>query len=226
MIAAILAALLAISALVFWLMTSVATSESRGAELAQRNREAALLREKLHEQAMHDKLTGLYNRHYVDEWFGLELRRAQRHGRPIAAVMLDIDDFKRFNDGFGHEAGDLVLREVAGALGRSTRGSDVASRYGGEEFLVLLPDCPFNAGLRKAEQMRKEVAKLELQYDSRPLGPVSVSLGVAAFPDHAKESAELLRHADEALYLAKQAGRNRVVAYSTDPRKASTREGV
>jgi diguanylate cyclase (GGDEF)-like protein len=225
-IAAILAALLAISALVFWLMTSVATSESRGAELAQRNREAALLREKLHEQAMHDKLTGLYNRHYVDEWFGLELRRAQRHGRPIAAVMLDIDDFKRFNDGFGHEAGDLVLREVAGALGRSTRGSDVASRYGGEEFLVLLPDCPFNAGLRKAEQMRKEVAKLELQYDSRPLGPVSVSLGVAAFPDHAKESAELLRHADEALYLAKQAGRNRVVAYSTDPRKASTREGV
>ncbi len=224
--AAILAALLAISALLFWLMTSVATSESRGAELAKRNREAALLREKLHEQAMHDKLTGLYNRHYVEEWFSLELRRAQRHGRPIAAVMLDIDHFKRFNDGFGHEAGDLVLREVAGALGRSTRGSDVASRYGGEEFLVLLPECPFDAALRKAEQMRKEIAKLELQYDSRPLGPVTVSLGVAAFPDHAKESAELLRHADEALYLAKQAGRNRVVAYSTDPQKANTREGV
>jgi diguanylate cyclase (GGDEF)-like protein len=224
--AAILAALLAISALLFWLMTSVATSESRGAELAKRNREAALLREKLHEQAMHDKLTGLYNRHYVDEWFSLELRRAQRHGRPIAAVMLDIDDFKRFNDGFGHEAGDLVLREVAGALGRSTRGSDVASRYGGEEFLVLLTECPFDAGLRKAEQMREEIAKLDLQYASRPLGPVTVSLGVAAFPDHAKESAELLRHADEALYLAKQAGRNRVVAYSTDPQKASTREGV
>src|SRR5258707_5446618 len=113
-IAAILAALLAISALLFWLMTSVAISESRGEELAQRNREAALLREKLHEQAMHDKLTGLYNRHYVEEWISLELRRAQRHGRPIAAVMLDIDHFKRFNDGFGHEAGDLVLREVAG----------------------------------------------------------------------------------------------------------------
>jgi diguanylate cyclase (GGDEF)-like protein len=224
--AAILAALLAISALLFWLMTSVATSESRGAELGKRNREAALLREKLHEQAMHDKLTGLYNRHYVEEWFSLELRRAQRHGRPIAAVMLDIDHFKRFNDSFGHEAGDLVLREVAGALGRSTRGSDVASRYGGEEFLVLLPECPFDAALRKAEQMRKEIAKLELQYDSRPLGPVTVSLGVAAFPDHAKESAELLRHADEALYLAKQAGRNRVVAYSTDPQKASTHEGV
>src|SRR5882724_4806461 len=213
-IAAILAALLAISALLFWLMTSVAISESRGAELAQRNREAALLREKLREQAMHDKLTGLYNRHYVEEWFGLELRRAQRHGRPIAAIMLDVDHFKRFNDSFGHEAGDLVLRELAGALKRTTRGSDVASRYGGEEFLVLLPECPFDAALRRAERMREEVAKLELRYDGRPLGPISVSLGVAAFPDHAKESAELLRHADEALYEAKGAGRNRVVAYS------------
>ncbi|HYQ93409.1 MAG TPA: diguanylate cyclase, partial [Burkholderiales bacterium] len=212
--AAILAALLAISALLFWLMTSVAVSESRGAELAQRNREAALLREKLREQAMRDKLTGLYNRHYVEEWFDLELRRAQRHGRPIAAIMLDVDHFKRFNDSFGHEAGDLVLQELAGALRRSTRGSDVASRYGGEEFLVLLPECPFDTALRKAEQMREEVAKLELRYDGRPLGPISVSLGVAAFPDHAKESAELLRHADEALYEAKGAGRNRVVAYS------------
>src|SRR5882757_7736087 len=212
--AAILAALLAISALLFWLMTSVAVSESRSEELAKRNREAAVLREKLHEQAMHDKLTGLYNRHYVEEWFGLELRRAQRHGRPIAAIMLDVDHFKRFNDSFGHEAGDLVLRELAGALRRSTRGSDVASRYGGEEFLVLLPECPFDAALGKAEQLRKEVAKLELRYGDKPLGPVTVSLGVAAFPDHAKESAELLRHADEALYEAKGAGRNRVVAYS------------
>ena len=225
-IAGILAALLAISALLFWLMTSVAVSESRGAELAQRNREAALLREKLQEQAMRDRLTGLYNRHYVQEWFGLELRRAQRHGRPVAAIMLDIDHFKRFNDSFGHEAGDLVLRELAGALGRSTRGSDVASRYGGEEFLVLLPECPFDAALRRAEQMRKEVAKLELRYDDRPLGPVTVSLGVAVFPDHATESEELLRHADEALYLAKQAGRNRVVAYSADPQKAGARQGA
>src|SRR5882672_6805052 len=222
-IAAILAALLAISALLFWLMTSVAISESRGAELAQRNREAALLREKLREQAMHDKLTGLYNRHYVEEWFGLELRRAQRHGRPIAAIMLDIDDFKRFNDSFGHEAGDLVLRELAGALRRFARKSDVACRYGGEEFLVLLPECPFDAALHRAEQLRGEVAKLELQYDDRPLGPISVSLGVAAFPDHAKESEELLRRADEALYLAKQTGRNRVVGYSTGREPESLR---
>ena len=207
-------------------MTSVAVSESRGAELAQRNREAALLREKLQEQAMHDKLTGLYNRHYVEEWFGLELRRAQRHGRPIAAIMLDIDQFKRFNDSFGHEAGDLVLRELAVVLRRFARKSDVACRYGGEEFLVLLPECPFDAARSKAEQLREEVAKLELRYDDQPLGPVTVSLGVAAFPDHAKESEQLLRCADEALYLAKQSGRNRVVAHSADSQKASTREGA
>ena len=220
-VAAILAALLAISALLFWLMTSVAVSESRGAELAKRNREAALLRERLHEQAMRDRLTGLYNRHYVQEWFGLELHRAQRHGRPVAAIMLDIDHFKRFNDSFGHEAGDLVLRELAGVLGRSTRGSDIASRYGGEEFLVLLPECAFDAARSKAEQLREEIARLELRYDDQPLGPVTVSLGVAAFPDHAKESEELLRCADDALYLAKQTGRNRVVAFSTDWQKAS-----
>src|SRR6266540_933987 len=212
--ASILAATLAISALLFWLMTSIAVSESRGAELAKRNREAALLREKLHEQAMHDKLTGLYNRHYVEEWFGLELRRAHRHGRPIAAILLDIDHFKRFNDNFGHEAGDLVLRELAGVLRRFARQSDVASRYGGEEFLVLLPECPFDAALRKAEQLREEAAKLKLEHNDRWLGSVTVSIGVAAFPDHAQEAKALLRCADEALYDAKAAGRDRVVGYS------------
>jgi len=212
--ASILAATLAISALLFWLMTSIAVSESRGAELAKRNRDAALLREKLREQAMHDKLTGLYNRHYVEEWFGLELLRAQRHGRSIAAIMLDIDHFKRFNDSFGHEAGDLVLRELAGVLRRFARQSDVASRYGGEEFLVLLPECPFDAALRKAEQLREEAAKLKLEHNDRGLGSVTVSIGVAAFPDHAQEAKALLRCADEALYDAKAAGRDRVVGYS------------
>jgi diguanylate cyclase (GGDEF)-like protein len=172
------------------------------------------LREKLREQAMRDKLTGLYNRHYVEEWFGLELLRAQRHGRPIAAIMLDIDHFKRFNDSFGHEAGDLVLRELAGVLRRLARQSDVASRYGGEEFLVLLPECPFDAALRKAEQLREEAAKLKLEHNDRALGSVTVSIGVAAFPDHAQEAKALLRCADEALYDAKAAGRDRVVGYS------------
>jgi diguanylate cyclase (GGDEF)-like protein len=222
--AAILAALLAISALLFWLMTSVAVAEARGEELAKRNREAAQLREKLREQAMHDQLTGLYNRHYVEEWFGQELRRAQRHGRPLAAIMVDIDHFKRFNDSFGHEAGDLVLREVARVLKRLARQSDVASRYGGEEFLVLLPECPFDAALRKAGQLREEVAKLKLEHNNRALGSVTVSIGVAAFPDHAQEAEALMRCADEALYLAKRSGRNRVVGYSTKQQKTAVPE--
>jgi len=206
-------------------MTSVAVSESRGAELAQRADARRAVARKLHEQAMARQAHRTLQPPLREEWFGLELRRAQRHGRPIAAIMLDIDDFKRFNDSFGHEAGDLVLRELAGALRRFARKSDVACRYGGEEFLVLLPECPFDAARCKAEQLREEVAKLELRYDDQPLGPVSVSLGVAAFPDHAKESEQLLRCADEALYLAKQTGRNRVVLLA-DSQKASTREGA
>ena len=182
------------------------------------------LRERLHEQAMRDKLTGLYNRHYVQEWFELELRRAQRHGRPVAVLMLDIDHFKRVNDTFGHEAGDLVLRELAGVFGRMARKSDVASRYGGEEFLLLLPECPLDAAVRKAEQLREEVEKLQVEYRGGKVGVVTVSIGIAAFPDHADDAGTLLRCADNALYLAKQAGRNRVVAYSAQDQRA--REAV
>ncbi|HET7200216.1 MAG TPA: diguanylate cyclase, partial [Burkholderiales bacterium] len=184
------------------------------------------LRERLQEQAMRDKLTGLYNRHYVQEWFGLELRRAQRHGRAVAALMLDIDHFKRFNDTFGHEAGDLVLRELAGVLGRMARKSDVASRYGGEEFLLLLPECPLEAAIRKAGQIREEVERLQVEYRGSKVGAVTVSIGVAAFPEHADDAGALLRCADNALYLAKQAGRNRVVAYSAEEQKAGARQPV
>jgi diguanylate cyclase (GGDEF)-like protein len=178
------------------------------------------LRERLHEQAMRDKLTGLYNRHYVQEWFGLELRRAQRHNRPVAALMLDIDHFKRFNDTFGHEAGDMVLGELAGVLGRIARKSDVASRYGGEEFLLLLPECPLDAAIRKAEQLREEVERLQVKYRGSKVGVITISIGIAAFPDHADDAGALLRCADDALYLAKRGGRNRVVAYSAQDRKA------
>ncbi len=182
------------------------------------------MHEKLREQATRDKLTGLYNRHYVQEWFTLELRRAQRHGRPVCALMLDIDHFKRVNDTFGHEAGDLVLRELAGALGRLGRKSDVVSRYGGEEFLMLLPECPLGAAVRKAELVRQEIEKLPFDSGNRPLGTVTVSIGVAAFPDHAEDADALLRCADDALYRAKQTGRNRVVAYSAEPQKTGVPE--
>jgi diguanylate cyclase (GGDEF)-like protein len=161
-------------------------------------------------QATHDKLTGLNNRHYMHEWLERELKRATRHGRPLGAIMMDLDHFKRINDEYGHGAGDQVLREVAAALKRSSRQSDIACRYGGEEFLLLMPESPLEATVRRAEQLRGEIAKLDLAYQKRPLGRVTLSAGIAVFPEHGADQDTLLRNADAALYRAKQGGRDRV----------------
>jgi diguanylate cyclase (GGDEF)-like protein len=193
--AGLLAVGIAVSALLFWLMTSLATN--------------LRLRDELVEQATHDTLTALYNRRYMQEWFYHELHRAQRHGRPIGVVMLDIDHFKRVNDGFGHEAGDLVLRELAALIRRLARKSDIVCRLGGEEFVLLMPESPLDGTLRKAEELRREVARLSLASRGRPLPAITVSIGVALFPQHAQDVDGLLRRADEALYAAKQAGRDR-----------------
>jgi diguanylate cyclase (GGDEF)-like protein len=172
------------------------------------------LRARLFERATHDKLTGLYNRHYILERFEQELNRARRHGRPIGVVMLDIDHFKRFNDNFGHAAGDLVLRELAGVMQRVTRSSDAACRYGGEEFLLLMPETTREGTLASAEKLRQEAACLALAYEGRELGRITISAGVAVYPEHGANADALLRAADEALYEAKGAGRNRVFVHS------------
>ena len=161
-------------------------------------------------QATHDKLTGLNNRHYMHEWLERELKRAARHGRPLGAILMDLDYFKRINDEYGHGAGDQVLREIAAALKRSSRQSDIACRYGGEEFLLLMPESPLEATVRRAEQLRGEIAKLDLFYQKRPLGRVTLSAGIAVFPEHGPDQDTLLRNADAALYRAKQGGRDRV----------------
>jgi len=172
------------------------------------------LREKLVEQATRDNLTGLYNRHYMRDWLAHELLRAARHQRSIGVIMLDVDHFKRVNDVFGHEAGDLVLRELAGVMRRLARGSDVICRQGGEEFLLLLPEAPADATLAKAEELRAQVAALKLEYAGQALGTVTISLGVAAFPRDGADTEALLRSADAALYAAKRSGRNRAVVAS------------
>jgi diguanylate cyclase (GGDEF)-like protein len=172
------------------------------------------LREKLVEQATRDNLTGLYNRHYMRDWLAHELLRAARHQRSIGVIMLDVDHFKRVNDVFGHEAGDLVLRELAGVMRRLARGSDVICRQGGEEFLLLLPEAPADATLAKAEELRAQVAALKLEYAGQALGTVTISLGVAAFPRDGADMEALLRSADAALYAAKRSGRNRTVVAS------------
>ena len=162
-------------------------------------------------RATHDKLTGLYNRHYVQEWLDLELKRAARHGRPLGAILCDIDHFKQVNDTHGHEAGDMVLREVAALLKRIARQSDVVCRYGGEEFLLLMPESPLAAAFDRAERLRTEMKSMPFVYQRRPIGPVTLSAGVAEFPGHGADRETLLRQADAALYQAKQGGRDRVV---------------
>ncbi|MBC5767663.1 sensor domain-containing diguanylate cyclase [Ramlibacter albus] len=170
------------------------------------------LRGQLESQAMHDQLTGLYNRHYMESWLEQETRRTLRSGKPLAALMIDIDHFKRINDTWGHEAGDRVLREVALALKDLARGSDVVCRYGGEEFLVLLPEAALEPALRRAEQLREAVARLAIELGARGAERVTVSVGVAAFPGQAASAEALVAAADAALYDAKAGGRNRVCA--------------
>lgn len=170
----------------------------------------------LREQASTDALTGLYNRRYFREVLQRELTRAKRHGSGIALVMVDLDYFKKVNDTHGHGAGDLVLREVGALLKENLRAGDTACRFGGEEFALILPESSHEGTRLKAETLRQAVSELDLAYDGRELGRLTASFGIALFPDHAGEPDDLLRAADEALYAAKGAGRNRVMA----PRKS------
>lgn len=173
------------------------------------------LREKLRNQSIRDPLTGLFNRRYAEETLTRELHRAARGGQTLAVLAIDVDHFKRFNDTFGHEVGDRVLRELGGLLMRSIRGGDVASRIGGEELLVILPDAQVEGALARAEQIRLKVSQLEIRHLDRPIGAITISIGVALFPAHGQRAEVLLRAADVALYQAKHQGRDRVVRAET-----------
>jgi diguanylate cyclase (GGDEF)-like protein len=168
------------------------------------------LRDALRDMAMTDPLTGLANRRRLDVLLAARLADAERTGDPIACIMLDVDHFKRFNDEFGHDAGDTVLREI-GALLRHAGGAGFgASRYGGEEFALLLPGYDAERARGHAEAIRERVRALRVRHDGHELGPVTVSLGVASVPEHGVPGG-LLRAADLALRAAKRAGRDRVV---------------
>jgi diguanylate cyclase (GGDEF)-like protein len=169
------------------------------------------LRETLRHESIRDSLTGLYNRRYLEEFFDRELKRCQRNQDQIGLLMLDVDHFKRFNDTFGHEAGDLVLREISHILHGHIRQSEIACRYGGEECMVILPGSSLNDTQKRAEELRQQIKSLNLQHQGQVLGRITVSIGVACFPDHGKTYDELFRNADAALYRAKAQGRDRVV---------------
>ncbi len=172
------------------------------------------LRETLQEQSIRDPLTGLHNRRYLEDSLIRELARAKRKTQPLSIILLDIDHFKRINDTFGHGAGDMVLRRLGLVLQAYVRESDIACRVGGEEFSLLLPEGPLQIATQRAEDIRKAVNELTLKHEEQDLGAVTVSLGVATFPDHGTTADALIRAADQVLYDAKHKGRNRVVSAS------------
>jgi diguanylate cyclase (GGDEF)-like protein/PAS domain S-box-containing protein len=175
------------------------------------------LQETLRDQASRDPLTGLFNRRYMEETLHRELFRADRKKTQLGFVLFDLDHFKLFNDRSGHAAGDTVLREVGTFVQRCSRAEDVLCRYGGEEFLLVLSDCSPKNAMRRAEEIRKGVKDLRLEHEQRGLGKITVSVGVALFPDHGRTLDDLFHAADGALYQAKKDGRDRVVTAENVP---------
>jgi diguanylate cyclase (GGDEF)-like protein len=169
------------------------------------------LRETLRNQSIRDPLTGLFNRRYMEETLDRELRRAERNQRPLCVAMLDLDHFKGLNDGFGHEAGDLLLAELGRLLRTSLRGGDVVCRYGGEEFVLILPEAGAEDGFRRVEQLREASRQLCVTHRSRAIGAPTFSGGIAVYPTDGDTVEDLLRAADAALYVAKHGGRDRLV---------------
>lgn len=168
------------------------------------------LREMLRRQSTTDELTGLYNRRYFDAALRRELFRAERNQTPLAVVMIDLDHFKRINDTHGHDAGDAVLRAAGRCLYDGVRRSDIACRYGGEELVLVLPECDAGAAARCADAVRGAIAALTLTHRDLALPQVTASFGVAAWPEHGADADALLQAADGALYAAKNGGRDRV----------------
>ena len=175
----------------------------------------AKLRQVLRDQSIRDPLTSLYNRRYMEETLVRELSRAERTGTPVSVVVADLDHFKKVNDTHGHPAGDAVLRAAARLLGGSVRGSDVACRYGGEEFVLILPDCTKDAAIAKAQQLCEELRRLAVQEGAHAI-PVTASFGVAGSGEDGHDAERLFKAADAAVYRAKREGRDRVVVAGRD----------
>ena len=168
------------------------------------------LRETLRIQSIRDALTGLFNRRYMEESLAREIPRAMRKNTPVGIIMLDIDHFRDFNNTYGHEAGNVVLREIGAQLQTQIRGEDITCRYGGEEFILILPEANQEVTLQRAERIREAIKSIRVEYHRQPLGVITVSLGVAIFPEHSSTVEGILEKADEALYIAKHNGRDRV----------------
>lgn len=174
--------------------------------------EIGTLQSKLRSQAIHDPLTDLFNRRYLDETLDRELARASREKYPLCVVMMDIDHFKLMNDTHGHEAGDLVLKALAKTLSSRNRRGDFACRYGGEEFVVVMPNITIDTAYRRAEEFRKALNALSVPFENYRL-TITISMGIACYPANGEDRESLLRSADRAMYAAKKAGRDHILTY-------------
>lgn len=180
--------------------------------LTRQLEEINALRDELQEQAIRDPLTEIYNRRYLMEFLALEISRAEREGTPFSVIIMDVDNFKRFNDSYGHRCGDMVLRKVADFLVRHTRKGDVVCRYGGEEFVILMPGASLETAYERAEMWRRDFAETAIEYEDLHLF-ATFSAGAASYPNHGLTDEAILQAADRALYLSKDAGKNKVTMY-------------
>lgn len=180
------------------------------------------LRENLRYQSMRDPLTGLYNRRYLEDFLLKQIHQSERTKSPIALLMLDLDHFKKINDTYGHDAGDVALKELGKILQEDIRVGDVAARYGGEEFIVVFYNTDEKTIKTRAENIRETVSRLQVKYGAQPVGPITISIGIAIYPTHGRTSNELIESADKALYFAKNNGKNRIVLYSDLENKKSS----
>jgi diguanylate cyclase (GGDEF)-like protein/PAS domain S-box-containing protein len=168
------------------------------------------LREDLRMQSIRDPLTGLFNRQYMEEIFQHEMHRTLRHDAPLGVLMLDIDHFKDYNDTYGNAAGDTVLKTVGDFLLENQRGEDIICRYGGEEFIIILPDTALQESQKVAEKLRRTIHHIRFKHLGQNLREISISIGLASCPEHGRSTEKLIQAAEQALYRAKEAGRDRV----------------
>jgi diguanylate cyclase (GGDEF)-like protein len=167
-----------------------------------------LLRETLRAQSIRDPLTGLFNRRFLEQALDRELQRAKRRNNSLVVVFLDLDHFKRFNDSYGHDAGDAVLRSMADLFQKHFRGEDVVCRYGGEEFAFILPESSKKDAAKRVEELRQVAVSHRVTFKEQILDFVTFSVGIAAYPENGSAAEELLHTADNCLYESKARGRN------------------
>jgi diguanylate cyclase (GGDEF)-like protein len=169
--------------------------------------------ERLTDQSIRDPLTGLFNRRYIEETIQREILRAAKNQTKIGIIMADIDHFKNFNDTHGHKAGDELLIKLANFFKFEIRGSDIACRYGGEEFILILPETSIEGTYKRAEHIREEVKNLKVYFQDQLLPSITLSMGISIYPDHGIELNDLIQVADTGLYKAKEQGRDRIISY-------------